>query len=100
MGQARNSGRGANLDQKKSRAAGRIRGNTGRTSGGKLVRGTPDAPPEVGGAFGKRGMPAAPRASNLSKGAGGGGAAESAIRKTTAANTGRLKRRGGARKTK
>jgi hypothetical protein len=77
MGQRNNSGRNASLDQHKERAAGRQKDLGGRH---ELNRDDFNAGPaskgSVGGATGseKSNEPVEP--SNLSKGAGGGGASE------------------------
>jgi hypothetical protein len=70
MGQRNDSGRNASLDDKKLRAAGRQN---------EYPRNAPQSPDDVrdiGGAFGKDKLVDEP--TNLSKGAGGGGAAQTA----------------------
>ena len=68
MGQARNSGRNASLDERKKRAAGRTKNPSRRLDTDVFKPGEKAA----GGAFGA----GKTRTSNLSKGGGGGGASQ------------------------
>lgn len=77
MGQANNSGRNASLDQHKERAAGRQKNLGGRHELNRDDLNDKSASQgSAGGAFGKEKSDKPTVPSNLSKGAGGGGAAE------------------------
>ena len=76
MGQARNSGRNASLDQKKVRAAGRQQ--EARAPKGDLPLAASRSQKTTGGASGRGGrVRSRVKASALTKGGGGGGAAHS-----------------------
>jgi hypothetical protein len=76
MGQARNSGRNASLDQKKVRAAGRRQNNPNYPKGDLPISAMKGEKDGTGGAFGRKGhVRRGTKSSAQTKGGGGGGAA-------------------------